>query len=155
MVVLSLSDCVVDGWKKVLSDVKNQISSRLIGHVFLMVFAVVVLVLLQHQYWYGEFGNQSLSKLTYEIQEQQRFNASQQATNDMLRADIQDLKSGLNAIEEHARLDFSLIKPNEIFVQMSTSSVVDSSGSSKKAQADDVIEPTQEFESEISADKPE
>lgn len=131
---------------KALSWSKRAISPKLRGYLLLIVFASIMLLLLQHQYWYGEFGNQSLVKLTQQIQEQQRLNTKQQTTNDILRADIADLKSGLTAIEEHARLDFGFIKPNEIFVQTSTAPTVYDESSQEKASADDVIEPNQEFD---------
>jgi cell division protein FtsB len=47
-------------------------------------------------------------------------NDNQVAANNLLRTDVQDLKTGLEAVEEHARLDLGLIKPNETFVQVST-----------------------------------
>lgn len=131
---------------KALSWSKRAISPKLRGYLLLIVFASIMLLLLQHQYWYGEFGNQSLTKLTQQIQEQQRLNTKQQTTNDILRADIADLKSGLTAIEEHARLDFGFIKPNEIFVQNSTAPTVYDESSQEKVSADDVIEPNQEFD---------
>lgn len=131
---------------KALSWSKRAISPKLRGYLLLIVFASIMLLLLQHQYWYGEFGNQSLVKLTQQIQEQQRLNTKQQTTNDILRADIADLKSGLTAIEEHARLDFGFIKPNEIFVQTSTAPTVYDESSQEKVSADDVIEPNQEFD---------
>lgn len=131
---------------KALSQSKRTISPKLKGYLVLIVLASIMLILLQHQYWYGEFGNQSLVKLTQQIQEQQRINTKQQTANDILRADIVDLKSGLTAIEEHARLDFGFIKPNEIFVQTSTAPTVYDGSNQDKVSADDVIEPNQEFD---------
>lgn len=40
--------------------------------------------------------------------------------NRVLAAEVYDLKNGVEAIEEHARLDLGLVKPHETFVQMST-----------------------------------
>ena len=37
-----------------------------------------------------------------------------------MAAEVFDLKNGVEAIEEHARLDLGLVKPHETFVQMST-----------------------------------
>ncbi|WP_290003688.1 septum formation initiator family protein [Faucicola atlantae] len=42
----------------------------------------------------------------------------------MLAADVNDLKNGLEAVEEHARVDLGLIKSGETFVQMSTAEQV-------------------------------
>jgi cell division protein FtsB len=86
----------------------------------LVALAVAVLSGLQYQYWLGENGRFEHHKLTTQIAEQQRLNDNQVAANKLLRTDVYDLKTGLEAVEEHARLDLGLIKPNETFVQVST-----------------------------------
>ena len=52
---------------------------------------------------------------------------AQRATNDaarhrnaLLAAEVNDLKEGLEMVEEKARLELGMIKPDEIFVQLST-----------------------------------
>ncbi|WP_435978927.1 FtsB family cell division protein [Psychrobacter sp. DM4] len=86
----------------------------------LLAFAVAVLMGLQYQYWLGENGRFEHNKLRAEISNQQQLNDNQVAANNLLRTDVSDLKNGLEAVEEHARLDLGLIKPNETFVQVST-----------------------------------
>ena len=86
----------------------------------LLALAVAVLLGLQYQYWLGENGQFEHNKLLTQIEEQQRLNDNQVAANNLLRTDVHDLKTGLEAVEEHARLDLGLIKPNETFVQVST-----------------------------------
>lgn len=93
----------------------------------LLALAVTVLLGLQYQYWLGGNGHVERNELLAQIEEQQRFNDSQIAANNLLRTDVHDLKNGLEAVEEHARLDLGLIKPNETFVQISTSPTVRSS----------------------------
>lgn len=86
----------------------------------LLALAVAVLMGLQYQYWLGGNGHFESKRLLAQIAEQQVVNDSQMADNDLLRTDVHDLKNGLEAVEEHARLDLGLIKPNETFVQVST-----------------------------------
>ncbi|WP_426241510.1 FtsB family cell division protein [Psychrobacter sp. TWP2-1-2] len=86
----------------------------------LLALAVAVLLGLQYQYWLGENGRFEHNKLLTQIEEQQRLNENQVAANNLLRTDVHDLKTGLEAVEEHARLDLGLIKPNETFVRVST-----------------------------------
>lgn len=86
----------------------------------LLALAVAVLSGLQYQYWLGENGRSEHNKLLTQIEQQQNLNDNQVAANDLLRTDVYDLKNGLEAVEEHARLDLGLIKPNETFVQIST-----------------------------------
>lgn len=93
---------------------------KYLSQFMLLALAVAVLLGLQYQYWLGENGRFEHHNLQTEIEEQQRLNDNQVAANNLLRADVQDLKNGLEAVEEHARLDLGLIKPNETFVQIST-----------------------------------
>lgn len=99
-------------------------SPAFLGYLLLIIFGAVVLAGLQHQYWYGEFGHHAFDELNNELAKQQKINATQQAVNDTLRADVRDLKSGLGAIEEHARLDLGLIKSGETFVELSVAPMV-------------------------------
>ena len=93
---------------------------KYLSQFMLLALAVAVLLGLQYQYWLCENGRFEHYNLLTEIEEQQRLNDNQVAANNLLRADVQDLKNGLEAVEEHARLDLGLIKPNETFVQVST-----------------------------------
>lgn len=86
----------------------------------LLAFAIAVLMGLQYQYWLGENGRFEHNKLITQISSQQQLNDNQIGANNLLRTDVSDLKNGLEAVEEHARLDLGLIKPNETFVQVST-----------------------------------
>ena len=86
----------------------------------LFALAIVVLLGLQYQYWMGENGHFEHNQLLAQIEEQQRLNSNQISENNLLRTDVHDLKNGLEAVEEHARLDLGLIKPHETFVQVST-----------------------------------
>jgi len=86
----------------------------------LLALAIAVLLGLQYQYWLGENGRVASKQLLAQIEEQQQSNDNQIAANELLRTDVHDLKTGLEAVEEHARLDLGLIKPNETFVQIST-----------------------------------
>ncbi|ESK40411.1 hypothetical protein P256_00863 [Acinetobacter nectaris CIP 110549] len=71
-------------------------------------------------YWFGEGGYYDHQRLMQQIQQQQDTNKDLQERNRILGAEVYDLKNGAEAVEEHARLDLGLIKPNETFVQMST-----------------------------------
>lgn len=86
----------------------------------LLALAVAVLLGLQYQYWLGGNGHFESKKLLAQINDQQQLNNNQISANNLLRTDVYDLKNGLEAVEEHARLDLGLIKPNETFVQVST-----------------------------------
>lgn len=99
---------------------KTVISPNFLGHLLLIMFGLGVFVALQYHYWYGEFGHHEVVKLKKEVATQQRINTEQARSNAVLMADIADLKSGLGAVEEHARLNLGFIKKGETFVQLST-----------------------------------
>ena len=86
----------------------------------LFVIAISVLMGLQYQYWLGENGRSDSELLQKQIAVQLSKNQHQEQQNKILRADVNDLKTGLEAVEEHARIDLGLIKPQETFVQLST-----------------------------------
>ena len=96
-------------------DMFRSTSSKLI--LLLVIFLVASL---QYQFWLGEGGYFPHQALTKEIKQQAEVNTELKERNRILAAEVFDLKNGTEAIEEHARLDLGLIKPNETFVQMST-----------------------------------
>lgn len=102
---------------------KSDDGLGIFGYVCLIIFAVLVLLLLQYQYWHGENGRANLNALNRQIAKQTDMNNEQAYANNLLRADVQDLKTQLSAIEEHARLDLGLIKSGETFYQMSNAPI--------------------------------
>ena len=81
---------------------------------------LIVIALLQSKLWLGEGGYADRKTLITMVNAQELENAKLAERNRVLLAEVNDLKQGLEAVEEHARLDLGLIKPNETFVQMST-----------------------------------
>ena len=96
-------------------DMFRSTSSKLI--LLLVIFLVASL---QYQFWLGEGGYFPHQALTQQITQQAEVNDELKERNRILAAEVYDLKNGAEAIEEHARLDLGLVKPNETFVQMST-----------------------------------
>lgn len=115
-----------------------------IRQMLMLIFAILVLVGLQYQYWFGENGNRELQLLKKQIAEQQYINNEQLKANQVLLADVKDLKNGLEAVEEHARADLGLIKSGETFVQLSTAPNV----------YDETNQFSQNVDNPISADAP-
>lgn len=93
--------------------------STLSGRIVFLI-AVLLLLLLQYKLWWGESGYYDRQAMQQHIEAQRLDNAKLLERNRILSAEVYDLKSGMEAVEEHARLDLGLIKPNETFVQMST-----------------------------------
>lgn len=85
----------------------------------LLGLAIILIAGFQYLFWFGEGGFHEHQKLAQKIQQQTEINSELKERNRVLAAEVFDLKNGIEAIEEHARLDLGLIKPHETFVQMS------------------------------------
>lgn len=73
---------------------------------------VVLLVLLQIQVW-RQYGR--VAELERRVEAQREENRQLAARNDSLDAEVADLKSGLDAVEERARSELGLIREGEEF----------------------------------------
>ena len=78
---------------------------------------ITLLVVLHAQLWFGRGSVPSVARMTAELEAQKQKNAQAQLANDRLAAEVRDLKEGLEMVEEKARLELGMVKPNEIFVQ--------------------------------------
>ena len=73
---------------------------------------VVLLVLLQIQVW-RQYGR--VAELEVRVETQRAENRQLGARNDALDAEVADLRSGLDAVEERARSELGLIREGEEF----------------------------------------
>ena len=79
---------------------------------------LALLLALGVKLWAGEWGFREIARLQAQIAEQKAENAKLKQRNDQLAADVEDLRSGKDAIEERARAELGLIKQDEIFYQV-------------------------------------
>ena len=77
-----------------------------------------ILIGLQYPLWLGDGGLLALLKLKQEISTQKSENVQLRERNLALEAEVRDLKEGLEMVEEKARLELGMVKPNEILVQI-------------------------------------
>lgn len=80
---------------------------------------VLLLVLFHAQLWTGRGSVSTVREMQQRLDEQLAKNALAQAANDELAAEVRDLQEGLQMVEEKARTELGMVKPNEIFVQIS------------------------------------
>ena len=81
--------------------------------------ALAVLLLLVHaELWFGKGGVPRVIELQRKLDAQRADNALARRRNDQLAAEVSDLKDGLEMVEEKARFELGMIKPDEIFVQL-------------------------------------
>jgi cell division protein FtsB len=88
------------------------------GNRILPVVLAIVLVVLQAQLWLGRGSIPTVTELERKVQEQKLSNDKARLVNEQLNAEINDLKEGLNMVEERARNELGMVKPNEIYVQI-------------------------------------
>ncbi len=79
---------------------------------------IALLVLLQYPLWLGNGSVFTLWKLKREIAAQRDENTGLRERNQTLAADVVDLKQGLAAIEERARIELGMVKQGETFFQV-------------------------------------
>jgi cell division protein FtsB len=83
-----------------------------------MLLLTLLLVLLQYRFWFSHDGLPAMLHIHRAVELQQQENAKLEARNQVLAAEVQDLKSGLEALEERARNELGMIKSNETFFQI-------------------------------------
>mgnify|MGYP006314573687 FL=1 len=79
---------------------------------------LALIALLQYPLWLGKGGWLRVWDVDQKLQTQRDLNHKLEQRNAELDAEVRDLKSGNDAIEEHARYELGLIKQDEIFVQV-------------------------------------
>ncbi|MBD3634145.1 cell division protein FtsB [Methylophaga sp. OBS1] len=80
-----------------------------------MIFLAILLVLLQYRLWLSHDGLPSLLRLHHQVEKQRLDNEKLTERNQVLAAEVQDLKSGLDALEERARSELGMIREGETF----------------------------------------
>jgi cell division protein FtsB len=73
---------------------------------------------LQYRLWFGKNSVPDFMISSKEVALQVAHNANLKQRNSLLKADISDLKIGLEAAEERARNDLGLIKQGETFYRI-------------------------------------
>jgi cell division protein FtsB len=81
-------------------------------------FLIALLLILQGQIWLGKGGVPTVLELENKIKDQNELNAKAKRVNAQLNSEVNDLKEGLNTVEERARHELGMVKVNEIFVQI-------------------------------------
>jgi cell division protein FtsB len=78
---------------------------------------IALLIALHAQLWLGRGSVSHVNQLQTKLQDLSAKNKTSQQTNEQLASEVRDLKEGLEMIEDKARAELGMIKPNEILVQ--------------------------------------
>jgi cell division protein FtsB len=79
-----------------------------------------LLLALQYPLWIGKGSWMRVWELDRQMVAQREGNVRLKARNDALDAEVRDLKQGMEALEERARLELGMIRKDEIFYQVVT-----------------------------------
>ncbi len=77
---------------------------------------ITLLLIVNWQLWSGRGSVPSVSQLQQKLDAQNTANAQARLANERLASEVRDLKEGLEMVEERARSELGMVKPNEIFV---------------------------------------
>jgi cell division protein FtsB len=78
----------------------------------------VVVLLLQYRLWISPDGLREVTRLKQAVAVQRTENEQLTDRNRQLAAEVRDLKTGMDALEERARSDLGMIARNETFYQV-------------------------------------
>ncbi|MBW7862658.1 MAG: cell division protein FtsB [Rhodocyclaceae bacterium] len=81
-----------------------------------VILLALLLVALQYPLWFGKGGWLRAWEVEAQLREQRGVNLRLEQRNAGLDAEVRDLKSGNEALEERARFELGLTRPDEIFV---------------------------------------
>ena len=81
-------------------------------------FLLALILLLQWPLWFGKGGWLRVWDVDRQLKAQRDLNQTLEQRNAGLDAEVRDLKTGYEAIEERGRFELGLIKQDEIFVQV-------------------------------------
>jgi cell division protein FtsB len=82
-----------------------------------LAFTTLILAL-QYPMWLGKGGWLQVREHDRQLAQQRNENAKLKQRNDALDADVRDLKTGYEAVEERARAELGMIRQDEVFFQV-------------------------------------
>jgi len=85
---------------------------------YVALLLLILLLALEVKLWTGDWSLREVWRLRQRVAEQKQENQKLRQRNEALSAEVQDLKNGNEAIEERARSELGLIKPDETFYQV-------------------------------------
>jgi cell division protein FtsB len=89
------------------------LKGRLVTALLIGLLAVV-----QAQLWLGRGSVGDVAQMQQKLDEQKARNAAAQHANEQLAAEVRDLQEGLEIVEEKARAELGMVRPNEVLVQI-------------------------------------
>ena len=82
------------------------------------IILIMLLIVFQLQLWFGRGSIPDVWRLRQQHQTQLALNTQAELQLERMRAELRDLRDGMEMVEERARSEIGMVKPNEIFVQI-------------------------------------
>jgi cell division protein FtsB len=82
---------------------------------------LALLALVHYELWWSKGGVRNVQALRTQLQSQQQANAHAREVNERMANEVADLRDGLEMVEERARAELGMVKPDEILVQITPS----------------------------------
>jgi len=89
------------------------LNGRVVAALLIGLLAVV-----QAQLWLGRGSVGDVAQMQQKLAEQKARNTAAQQGNERLAAEVRDLQEGLELVEEKARAELGMVRPNEVLVQI-------------------------------------
>ena len=88
------------------------------GNRFVPLLLLALLGIVHAQLWLGRGSVPQVNALKQQLAEQEKLNRAAQWRNEQLASEVRDLQEGQDMVEELARQELGMVKPNEVFVQI-------------------------------------
>jgi cell division protein FtsB len=89
-----------------------------VGARFATLVLLALLGIFHAQLWLGRGSVPQVAELRHQLGQQNQANEAAKLRNEQLANEVRDLQEGLDMVEEMARAELGMVKPNEIFVQV-------------------------------------
>jgi len=89
-----------------------------VRHRLIPLALLALLAVLHGQLWIGRGSVLHVADLNQQLVSQTLKNELARKANQQLSAEVRDLKEGMDMVEEKARLELGMVRPNEIMVQV-------------------------------------
>jgi cell division protein FtsB len=88
------------------------------GNRLTPILLVALLAIIQAQLWFGQGSVPHVRELQQALEQQKQINDATRRQVEQTHAEVNDLSEGLSMVEDQARSELGMVKPNEIFVQI-------------------------------------
>ena len=87
------------------------------GNRIVPAILIALLLIVHGQLWFGRGSIGNVTEMQRKLDAQKAANEQARLANERLTSEVRDLKEGLEMVEEKARMELGMVKPNEIYVQ--------------------------------------